>query len=267
VLLLTKEADQWRGGPPKAMVIRDVCPRCQSSKEKKNGHRHNGTQNQQGKDCGRQCVQCSAPYLLADDPRTLIAPVLVARMSWRGIGRAVGGTRKWCLRFLVQCFEALPAHLHGQPVTCTQHVRMQRLEVAAEEMASVVQQKANQPWNWSTMDAKTRQGLALHVGDRRRRSAKRLWAQIPATSRQHATLYTDQSVVYDGVLPTAQHRAISTLARKTNHLERFNNTLRQRVARLVREALSCSKQLAHHIGASQLCTCHYNLTKAPALHG
>jgi hypothetical protein len=45
------------------------------------------------------------------------------------------------------------------------------------------------------------------------------------------------------------------------------NTLRQRVARLVREALSCSKTLAHHIGAIKLFICHYNLTKAPALHG
>jgi hypothetical protein len=38
--------------------------------------------------------------------------------------------------------------------------------------------------------------------------------------------------VYEGVIPAAQHRAISKLARQTNHLERFNNTLRQRVSRL-----------------------------------
>jgi len=37
---------------------------------------------------------------------------------------------------------------------------------------------------------------------------------------------------YDRIIPTAQHRAISTLACKTNHIERFNNTLRQRVSRL-----------------------------------
>ena len=56
-------------------------------------------------------------------------------------------------------------------------------------------------------------------------------------------------MVYEGVMPTAQHQAISKLARKTNHIERFNNTLRQPVLRLVREALSFSKKLAHHIGA------------------
>lgn len=98
-------------------------------------------------------------------------------------------------------------------------------------------------------------------------ATKRLWAKIPEAYRQHATFYTDQYVVYEGVIPAAQHRAISKLARKTDHIERFNNTLRQRVSRLVREALSFSKKLANHIGAIKLFICHYNLTKASALHG
>jgi insertion element IS1 protein InsB len=114
------------------------------------------------------------------------------------------------------------------------------------------------------MDAKTRQVMAFHVGDRSRKSAKRLWAKIPEAYRQHATFYTDQYVVYTGVIPSAQHKAISTLARKTNHVERFNNTLRQRVSRLVREALSFSKKLANHIGAIKLFICHYNLMGAAA---
>jgi insertion element IS1 protein InsB len=74
-------------------------------------------------------------------------------------------------------------------------------------------------------------------------------------------------VVDEGVIPAAQHRAISKLAPKTNHLERVNNTLRQRVSRLGREALSFSKKLAKHLGAIKLFICHDNLTKAPALHG
>jgi insertion element IS1 protein InsB len=88
--------------------------------------------------------------------------------------------------------------------------------------------------------------------------------QDPQVYRQHATFYTDQYVVYEGVIPVAQRRAISKLARKTNHIERFNNTLRQRVSRLVRETLSFSKKLAHHIGAIKLFICHYNLTRAAA---
>jgi hypothetical protein len=46
-----------------------------------------------------------------------------------------------------------------------------------------------------------------------------------------------------------------------------HNTLRQRGSRLVREALSFSKQLANHIRAIKLFMCYDDLTKAPALHG
>ena len=114
------------------------------------------------------------------------------------------------------------------------------------------------------MDTKTRQIIAFHVGDRSHTSAEHLWAKIPPAYRHHATFYTDQYVVYEKVIPAAQHRAIHKLARKTNHSERFNNTLRQRVSRLVREALSFSKKLANHIGAIKLFICHYNLTRAAA---
>ena len=246
------------------MVVREVCPRCQSPKYKRNGHIHNGKPNHHCHDCGRQFVQCYEQYLLSEDTRALIQRLLLERISLRGICRAVGIGLKWLVGFLVQCFAALPDHLHVQPITCTQDVMIQRLEVEADEMSSFVQQKANTQWIWLAMDARSRQGIAFHIGDRSRTSARRLWAKIPHAYRQHATFYTDQYVVYEGVIPAAQHKAISKLARRTNHIERFNNTLRQRVSRLVREALSFSKKLAHHIGAIKLFICHYNLTKAAA---
>jgi insertion element IS1 protein InsB len=249
------------------MVIRDVCPRCQSPKFKKNGHIHNGKQNHQCQDCGRQFVECCEQYLISDATRALIERLLVERISLRGSCRAVGVRLKWLLGFLVTCFEALPDHLHVQRVTCNQDVMIRRLEVEADERSSFVQKKVNKQWIWIAMDAKTRQVIAFHVGARSRKSAKRLWAKIPLTYRQHATFYTDQYVVYEGVIPAAQHRAISKLARKTNHIERFNNTLSQRVSRLAREALSFSKKLTHHIGAIKLFISHYNLSRAAALHG
>jgi hypothetical protein len=41
--------------------------------------------------------------------------------------------------------------------------------------------------------------------------------------------------------------------------------LRQRLSRLVRETLSFSKKLTHHIGAIKYFICHDNLTRAAAL--
>jgi insertion element IS1 protein InsB len=71
--------------------------------------------------------------------------------------------------------------------------------------------------------------------------------------------------VYTGVIPAAQHQAITKHARKTNHIKRFNNTARQRVARLVRDTFAFAKKLANHIGAIKYFICHYNLTRAAAL--
>jgi insertion element IS1 protein InsB len=67
------------------------------------------------------------------------------------------------------------------------------------------------------------------------------------------------------VVPPAQRKAITKKARKTNHVERFNNTLKQRVSRLVRETLSFSKKLANQIGAIKRFICHYNLTGTTTL--
>ena len=89
-----------------------------------------------------------------------------------------------------------------------------------------------------------------------------LGAVLAGTAHAQQTFYTDQYAVYKGVIPAAQHHPIGKLARKTNHIERFNNTLRQRVSRLVRSALSFSKKLDNHIGAIKMFICHYNLTKA-----
>jgi IS1 family transposase len=158
----------------------------------------------------------------------------------------------------------LPDPLHVHPVSCQHDVLIQRLEVEADALASFVQKKADKQWVWIAMDAKPRQIMAFHVGDRSHTSAEHLWAKIPPAYRQHATFYTDQYVVYAKVIPAAQPRAINKVARKTNHIERFNNTLRQRVSRLVRAALSFSKKLVNHIGAMKLFICHYNLTRAAA---
>ena len=174
------------------MVVRELCPQCQSSRYKKNGHIHNGKQNHPCHDCERQFVQCCEPYCISEEKRGLIERLLVERISLRGSCRAVGVTLKWLLGFLVQCVETLPAHLHVQPVSCQHDVMVQRLEVEADEMASFVQKKANKQWLWIAMDATTRQVIAFHVGDRSRRSAKRLWAKIPQAYRQHAMFYTDQ---------------------------------------------------------------------------
>ena len=247
------------------MVVRDACPACGSTRFKKNGHIHRGKQNHQCKACGRQFVASAEERIIADEQRTLIEHLLRERISLRGICRAVGVSLTWLLHFMVERFAACPDHLHVQLPVSPTDVVIRQLEAEADEMWSFVQKKANKQWIWIAMDAKTRQIIAFHVGDRSRDSAKQLWAKIPLVYREQATFHTDQYEAYTGVIPAERHRAITKKARKTNHIERFNNTLRQRVSRLVRETLSFSKKLANHIGAIKYFICHYNLTRTAAL--
>jgi IS1 family transposase len=76
-----------------------------------------------------------------------------------------------------------------------------------------------------------------------------VWVHLPPVSREQATGSTDHDAVYHGIMPAAQHQAITKHARNTKPIERFNNTMRQRVSRLVRDTLACSQKLANHIGA------------------
>jgi len=166
---------------------------------------------------------------------------------------------------MVARFQAAPEDLYAKPVEGTPAVILQRLEAELDELWSSVGKKANRQWVWIAMDATTRQIVSFHVGDRSRQSAAALWEKLPVMYQEQATFYTDQYAVYTGVIPPTRHRAISKLARTTNHVERFNCTLRQRVSRLVRSTLSFSKKLTNHIGAIRYFICHYNLTKCAAL--
>jgi IS1 family transposase len=204
-------------------------------------------------------------HVVTEEQRALIERLLRERISLRGICRAVGVGLQWLLQFMVERFQAAPEHLYVEPAGDTPAVILQRLEAELDELWSFVGKKANRHWVWIAMDAATRQVIAFHVGDRSGQSAQALWEKIPAVYQEHAVFYTDHYAAYMGVIPSAQHRAIAKLARKTNHVERFNCTLRQRVSRLVRAALSFSKKLSNHTGAIKYFICDYNLTKCAAL--
>ncbi|MEQ8675317.1 MAG: IS1 family transposase [Aggregatilineales bacterium] len=59
---------------------------------------------------------------------------------------------------------------------------------------------------------------------------------------------TDQFSSYQGILPEHLHWSKEKKSGATSHIERWNNTLRQRLARFVRKTLSFSKSdLMHRI--------------------
>jgi len=148
--------------------------------------------------------------------------------------------------FMVARFKATPEHLYVQLPDRPSDVILRRVEAEADAMYSFVKRKAHEQWLWLAIDRATRHILAFHVGDRSGTGARQLWADLPAVYREQATLYTDQYGVYQGVIPAERHKAMTRKARLTKPIKRFNNTLRQRVSRLVRATLAFSKKLEKH---------------------
>ena len=118
--------------------------------------------------------------------------------------------------------------------------------------------KGNKQWVWLALVAHTREIVGIHIGARDEAAAHKLWQSLPPVYRQCDIAYTDFWAAYAAVLPSKRHRAVGKETGKTSYMERFNNTLRQRVSRLVRKTLSFSKSLENHTGAIWYFIHHYN---------
>jgi len=103
-----------------------------------------------------------------------------------------------------------------------------------------VDNKGNKQWVWLALDADTREIVGVYIGARDETAAGQLWNSLPGVYRQCAIAYTDFWAAYATVVPSKRHRAVGKQTGKTSLVERLNNTLRQRVSRLVRKTLSNS---------------------------
>jgi insertion element IS1 protein InsB len=97
-------ANQYHGDQQRAMVIREACPQCGSTRFKKNGHTRHGKQNHLCKNCQRQFSAGAENRLVSAERRADIENLLCERISLRGICRAVDVSLTWLLHFMVECF-------------------------------------------------------------------------------------------------------------------------------------------------------------------
>ena len=169
--------------------------------------------------------------------------LLLEKIPLAGIARATGVSDSWLQDYVNACYEAVPQTAAVVPKA------KGKLKVQMDELWSFVDDKCNKQWVWLAIDADTREVIGCHIGDRSRESARSLWQSIPAVYRQCAVVYTDYWEAYETVIPAKRHRAVGKDSGLTSYIERFNNTLRQRVSRLVRKTLSFSKKLENHVGA------------------
>ena len=133
-----------------------------------------------------------------------------------------------------------------------------------DELWSFVLKKTNQAWIWIALCRKTRQVVACAVGDRSKETCRILWNSIPEAYRA-GHCFTDFWSAYQAVIPEEQHTAVGKETGETAHVERWNDTLRQRLARFVRKTLSFSKSLLMHNACLNLFLHRYNLERANIL--
>jgi IS1 family transposase len=114
-----------------------------------------------------------------------------------------------------------------------------------DERWSFVLKKRDDFWIWIALCRKTRQVVASAVGDRSKQTCLRLWESLPSAYRQ-GLCFPDFWASYAAVIPKEQPFAVGKETGETAHVERWNTTLRQRLARFVRMTLSFSKSVVTH---------------------
>jgi IS1 family transposase/transposase-like protein len=220
-----------------------ACPRCGSHETVKNGSIHNGKPKNKCKSCGYQFVINPTNKTVSDETKQLIDKLLLERLSLRGIKRVTGLSWSWLQNYVNDKLSQIPRQARVLAK------KRGPLIIECDELWSFVFSKKHKFYVWLAIDRFTREIIGCYIGDRTRQSAKKLWESLPGVYRQCAVAYTDFWKAYETVIPNKRHRAVGKETGQTNHIERFNNTLRQRVSRLVRKSLSFSKNLENHIGA------------------
>jgi len=103
--------------------------------------------------------------------------------------------------------------------------------------------------------------VAYVTGDRSEATSSRLWESIPLPYRA-GHCFTDFWAAYQAVIPEEQHSAVGRDSGETAHVERWNNTFRQRLSRFVRKTLSFSKSPIMHDTCLKLVLHRYNRERA-----
>lgn len=114
-----------------------------------------------------------------------------------------------------------------------------------DEVWSFVYCSDNKRWLWTAMCRRTKQIIAFVSGDHSAKTCAKLWAKIPPAYK-HCYTFSDFWDAYAKVFPKATHRMVGKDSGQTCHMERWNCTLRQPLARFVRKTLSFLLEIRLH---------------------
>lgn len=234
------------------MVIeRKCCHKCSSEQIVKNGSNGSGNPKYKCKSCGFggvfQTVRKSEEF------RETVVRLAQERPSSRGLARGFGISHQTALNWIKKKARSLPDIV----TTLLPAKKTDVLEL--DELWSFVYSKAHKRWVWIALCRRTRQVVSFFIGDRSAQTCRKFWELIPKKYRRCRT-FSDFWEAYSTVIQTGKHQSVGKESGETCHVERWNNTLRQRICRFVRKTLSFSKSDEMHELYLHLFVYNYNLS-------
>jgi IS1 family transposase len=142
------------------------------------------------------------------------------------------------------------------------------LVLEVDEMHSFVQNKKNVVWIWLAFERDTKRIVAVHLGTRELKYSQAFINKIPKEYLEHGDIHTDGLAAYEKPLfkeKCTHHQSIGKGSGMTNHIERFNGTLRHKLARLTRRTYRFSKSTWHHERMIMDVVHNYNREDAPRI--
>jgi len=230
------------------------CPKCNSIQVVKNGINRAGNQQFLCKDCGKSAVIHPKNRRSASDKEQILS-TYHERPSMRGIARIYHVSRNTLKKMLKEAVAKQPTVKESLLPAKNDDV----LEL--DEVWSFVFVRTAKYWLWTALCRRTRQIVAFVIGDHSAETCLRLWNRIPKAYRQSHT-FSDFWSAYEKVFPKETHRSVGKETGETAHMERWYCTLRQKIARYVRETLSFSKAVYMHHLVTRWFIVKYNLTMA-----
>ncbi len=231
------------------------CRHCGQPTLIKYGFAPNGKQKYRCRRCGRQSRDYPQRPGYSDERCEEMLRAYQERSSLRGLERTFGVARSTVIAWIKKGQQL--QNLKDTLIEPDRH-DPDATTLELDELWSFVTKKTHKVWIWLAICRKTRQVVAYVIGDRSERTCHRLWEAIPAAYRQ-GTCYSDFLDAYATIIPDEQHQPVGKETGETAHIERFNNTLRQRLARFVRKTLSFSKSDEMHELCLRLFLHRYNM--------
>jgi insertion element IS1 protein InsB len=229
------------------------CTKCHSTNLSRNGLTKGGKQKYVCKDCHSYGSVAPARSPYSDEQKEKILNSYQERASMRGIQRIFGTAPRTLARWLEKKAQGLPSLENQLLPRATSDV----LEL--DEVWSFVGSKENRVWLWTALCRETKQIVGYFLGDDRSEEGARALREAIAPDYRSCPTYSDGLESYQAAFTGHPHHSGGKEEGQTNHMERWNNTLRQRIGRYVRKTLSFSKLPDRHAVVVKVWIATYNL--------